>query len=314
GRITPRVDPARLRAALANQLAAVERRPVQARVRIAGGTPRILGGAPGRRVDTEALARDLLAVLPDPAPRSVMARVVADPPATGEADLRALGIRERVSTFTTRFPGGLRYGRSRNIVRAAREVDGAVVRPGETFSLNGHTGPRGYAQGYVDAPVILDGKLVPGVGGGVSQFTTTLFNAAYYAGLEDVEHRPHSYWFARYPPVIESTIFYPNMDLKFRNDTPYGVLIDTSYTSRTVTVSMWSTRVYDSVRTSWGPRRSVTTPRTVRLKSGPSCIATKGIDGFTQDAWRIFRKAGKEVRRERFTWRYDAEPKYVCAG
>ena len=75
--------------------------------------------------------------------------------------------------------------------------------------------------------MILNGRLTPAVGGGISQFTTTLFNAAYYAGLEDVEHTPHSYYYSRYPAVIEATIFYPTLDMKFRNNTEYGVLIDT---------------------------------------------------------------------------------------
>src|SRR4029453_6768168 len=144
------------------------------------------------------------------------------------------------------------------IITVAKAVDGAIVRPGETFSLNGHTGERDYAAGYQDAPVIVGGKLEPGVGGGASQFTTTLFNAAYYAGLEDVEQKPHSFYFSRYPSVIESTIFYPTLDLKFRNTTPYGILIDTSYTGRSVTVSMWSTRVYDSVKTVPRPAPNVT--------------------------------------------------------
>ncbi len=159
---------------------------------------------------------------------------------TTAAELAELGIVEQVSSFTTYFTGG--QGRSRNIIQVAKEVDGAIVRPGETFSLNGHTGPRGYDEGYVDAPVIQDGKLVNAAGGGISQFTTTLFNAMYYAGLEDVFHKPHSYYFSRYPSVIESTIFYPSLDLKFRNDSPHGVLIDTSYTDSSVTVRMWSTQ------------------------------------------------------------------------
>jgi vancomycin resistance protein YoaR len=194
----------------------------------------------------------------------------------------------------------------------ARHVDGAIVRPGETFSLNAHTGERDYASGYQDAPVIVGGKLEPGVAGGASQFTTTLFNAAYYAGLEDVEHKPHSFYFSRYPAVIESTIFYPTLDLKFKNTTPYGILIDTSYTSRSVTVSMWSTKVYDSVKTVRSPRRNVTSPPTVYREPGPKCISSSGLPGFTQDAWRVIRKDGKEVEREKFTWRYDPEPRFIC--
>jgi vancomycin resistance protein YoaR len=312
GKITPRVDEKKLRAAAADQLATVEVAPKEARVALTGGRPRVVASSGGLVVDTAALSRDLLAVLPSRDGRTVEGVLKEVEPATTTEDVARLGIKERVSTFTTKFTGGLSSPRSQNIVQVAKEVDGAVVKPGETFSLNGHTGPRGYDEGYQDAPVIVDGKLTPGVGGGISQFTTTLFNASYYAGLEDVEHKPHSYWFSRYPPVIESTIFYPDLDFKFRNDSRYGVLIDTSYTADSITVSMWSTKVYDSVTTEWSPRRNVTKPKTIRLGAGPNCLATDGLDGFTQDAWRIFRQGGKEIRREKFTWTYQAEPRYLC--
>lgn len=312
GEIVPRVDPEALREGLADQLAKVERQPVDAHFVVDGGPPRIVEEVDGELVEVERLAEDLLAVLPSPGPRRTTATTVVAPAEVTAAELAELGITEQVSTFTTYFDGGLSEPRAQNIVRVAEMVDGALVRPGEVFSLNGYTGERGYEQGFVDAPVILNGRLVPGVGGGISQFTTTLFNAAYYAGLEDVEHRPHSYWYSRYPPVIEATIFYPTLDLKFRNNTPYGVLIDTSYTSGSVTVTMWSTRVWDEIVTEWGPRRDITSPPTRYLEPGPDCIATQGIEGFTQDAWRIFRRDGVEVKRERFTWRYDPQPQFIC--
>jgi vancomycin resistance protein YoaR len=308
GRITPRVDQALLRTALGTALSKIETAPQEAKV--AGD--RVVASTGGQVVDMDRLATDLLRVLPKTAPRVVTAAMKTVEPKTTDAELTALGIKERVSTFTTHFVGGLASPRSKNIVQAAKEVDGAIVKPGETFSLNGHTGPRGYQEGYHDAPVIVDGKLTPGVGGGISQFTTTLFNASYYAGLEDIEHKPHSYWFSRYPSVIESTIFYPSLDLKFRNNTDHGVLIDTSYTKDSITVSMWSTKVYDSVKTEWSAKRDVTKPKAIALKAGPECIATDGIEGFTQDAWRIFRKDGKEIKREKFSWRYEAEPRYTC--
>lgn len=312
GKITPKVDVAKLRNALGTQLSSLETRPQEARIDVAGGTPTIVASTGGKVVDDAKLGADLLAVLPQKGDRAMTATLTAVEPETTSQDLGGLGIKERVSTFTTSFTGGLSSARSKNIVQAAKEVDGAIVKPGETFSLNSHTGPRGYAEGYHDAPVIVDGKLVPGVGGGVSQFTTTLFNASYYAGMTDVEHKPHSYYFTRYPAVIESTIFYPSLDFKFRNDTPYGVLIDTSYTSDSITVSMWSTKYYDSVKTEYSAKRNVTEPKTVRLDPGPTCIATSGAQGFTQDAWRVMRKDGEEVKRQKFTWTYKAEPRYLC--
>ncbi|WP_165945724.1 VanW family protein [Micromonospora sp. KC606] len=312
GKLTPRVDVKRLRDALGDKLAKIEVEPKDATMSISGGKPKVVPGRAGQQVDAAALGRDLLAVLPKTEGRTVTAELKAAEPELTEEKLTSLGIKERVSTFTTRFPGGLSSPRSQNIIQAAKDVDGTVVNPGETFSLNGHTGERGYAQGYKDAPVILNGKLVPGVGGGVSQFTTTLFNATYYAGLEDVEHKPHSFYFSRYPAVIESTIFWPDLDFKFRNNTPHGVLIDTSWTSSTITVSIWSTKIYDSVKTEYGPRRNITKPKTVYLEPGPTCIAAAGSDGFAQDAFRVIKKDGKVIKREKFSWTYDAEPRFIC--
>lgn len=312
GRLTPRVDEKKLRAAIEGLLPQVEQAPRDATYTIAGGRPRIVPSVAGQRLDTAALSRDLLPVLSRTNDRVIPGKLTPVEPKTSTADLGKLGIKERISTFTTRFTGGLSSPRSQNIVQIAKEVDGALVLPGETFSLNGHTGQRGVEQGYQEAPVILDGKLVPGVGGGASQFTTTLFNATYYAGLEDVQHKPHSFYFSRYPPVIESTIFYPDLDFKFRNNSQYGVVLDTSWTDSTITVSVWSTRVYDSVTTEWSERRNITQPTRVYLPPGPDCIEAAGSVGFAQDAWRIFRKGGKVVEREKFSWRYDAEPIYVC--
>ncbi|MET0415052.1 MAG: VanW family protein [Actinoplanes sp.] len=314
GRLTPAIDAARLRAAAKPAFAQVETAPKPARITLVSNRPTITAGTPGRMVDLATLGPALLGVLPEPAPREVTGALVDDTEGTTEADLAKLGIKERVSTFTTYFTGGRSSPRSHNIITVAKAVDGALVRPGETFSLNKHTGERTYAKGYKDAPVIVGGVLEPGVAGGASQFTTTLFNAAYYAGLEDVEHKPHSFYFSRYPSVIESTIFYPTLDLKFKNTTPYGIWIATVTTNRAVTVSMWSTKVYDSVKTEYGPRRNRTSPPTVERPAGPRCIATSGLPGFTQDAWRVIRKDGREVEREKFTWRYDPEPRFVCGG
>lgn len=313
GEIVPEIDQEALREELSGQLSEVETAPVDATVELSGGEPSVVESVDGEAVDTEQLGARLLEVLPEPAPRTVEATMTAVSPGLTTEDAEDLGIREEVSTFTTNFSGGLSKPRNHNIATVADEVDGAIVEPGEVFSLNGYTGERGYDQGYQDAPVILDGRLQPAVGGGISQFTTTLFNAAYYAGLEDVEHHPHSYYYSRYPAVIEATIFYPSLDMQFRNNTDYGILIQTSYDENSITVSMWSTQVWDEVTTEWSDRRDITKPKREYVDPGPSCIDTQGINGFTQDAWRVFHRDGVEVEREKFTWRYDAQPEFVCA-
>lgn len=312
GEIIPEVDDEVLREVLGEALAGVESRPVDAKVELRDGEPTVVESQDGRQVEAAELAAALLEVVPEPAPRTTEVDMHTVEPGLTTEDAAGLRIREEVASFTTEFDGGLSVPRNHNIATVADMVDGALVLPGETFSLNGHTGERGYDQGFEDAPVILDGRLQPSVGGGISQFTTTLFNAAYYAGLEDVEHNPHSYYYSRYPAVIESTIFYPHLDLQFRNDTDYGVLIDTSYDERSITVKIWSTQVWDKITTEWSDRRDVTEPEKRYEEDDDTCIETQGIRGFTQDAWRIFHRDGIEVKREKFTWTYDAQPEVIC--
>jgi vancomycin resistance protein YoaR len=140
--------------------------------------------------------------------------------------------------FTTWYNPG--EPRVTNIHRIADIVDGTLVLPGQEFSMNGVVGPRTLEKGFVVAGAIRDGKHVDEVGGGVSQFATTTFNAAYFCGLDITTYQSHSEWFPRYPRGREATMGYPAPNLSFVNDTPYGILIDTSYTDTSVTVTMWS--------------------------------------------------------------------------
>jgi len=308
GVIQPRVDEAKLRQALADRIRAVETPVRNAGITIKNGTPMVVPHVDGRTLDVAALARDLLPVLSQPAPRRVTGALIATAPKLTTDAAARLGVKEKISSFTTYFTAG--QSRTTNIRRVADTVRGALVLPGETFSLNGHTGERTRAKGYVEAPVIDRGKIKNAPGGGVSQFATTLFNAMYYAGLQDVEHQPHSYYFSRYPPVIEATVVYPDLDLRFRNDSPTGVYIDTSYTATSVTVTMWGTKRYD-IATAWGPRTNPTSPKTVYLQE-PDCNPTEGLPGFQQEAWRIFKQGGREIKRQRFFWKYDPEPRFIC--
>ncbi|MFZ0012557.1 MAG: VanW family protein [Acidimicrobiia bacterium] len=145
---------------------------------------------------------------------------------------------ERVSSFTTYFD--CCQNRVTNIRLMARTVDDYVVMPGETFSIDRVVGPTTASKGYKE-----DGYLVGGegqccvVGGGVSQFGTTMFNAIFWSGYEIGTFRPHTAWLSRYPLGIEHTLVYSSIDLKFTNDTTTPIYIRTSSTSTSVTVELW---------------------------------------------------------------------------
>ena len=108
-----------------------------------------------------------------------------------------------------------------------------MLAPGDTFSMNGIVGERTGENGFTEGFIIADGVFKEDLGGGVSQLATTLFNAMFFAGLKDVEHRPHSFYIDRYPVGREATVVWGALDLRFQNDTPYGVLVDTSTTPST---------------------------------------------------------------------------------
>jgi vancomycin resistance protein YoaR len=151
----------------------------------------------------------------------------------------SLGIVEPVGTFTTNYPAG--QDRAINIVRIAEIIRGTVIEPGTTFSVNETTGPRTEAQGFVPGGIIVNGKLSTGVGGGISQFATTLFNAAFFAGLDIPDFMMHTLYISRYPYGREATLAWPTVDLKITNNTPYGILIWTESTPESITVTLYST-------------------------------------------------------------------------
>ena len=223
---------------------------------------------------------------------------------------------ERVSTFTTNFP----YAEYRNvnIPRAAELIDGTLLRPGETFSLNRVVGERTKANGFTEGYVVADGIFKKDLGGGVSQMATTTFNAMYFAGLKDVEHKPHSVYIDRYPEGREATVAWPSLDLKFTNTTPYAVLITAHVDKSTpseegaATVSMYSTKRW-KITSSNGPRTNFTQPKT-RYSQEPDCEEFSGTTGFSVDVFRYFRdlNSGKVLRKERFHTDYIAGDTVRC--
>ncbi len=157
-----------------------------------------------------------------------------------QAHLEALGIVELVGTFTTKH--ACCQGRVENIHLFADLMRGAMVEPGESLSLNGHVGRRTEEKGFVEGGFIEKGVLVDDIGGGVSQFATTIFNALIRAGMTIDEYQTHSLYLSRYPFGLDPTISYPKPDLKFTNPTPYGLLIWPTYTDTSITVELYSTR------------------------------------------------------------------------
>src|SRR5262249_52377046 len=134
-----------------------------------------------------------------------------------------------------------------NVQLVSHLVDDHVIAPGQTFSFNATTGARTADKGFKEAPVIINGELQTGLGGGVCQVSTTVFNAAYEAGLPIVERTNHALYISPYPQGRDATVNYPDVDLKFVNDTGNWLLLRTWVGSSSLTVALYGTPVHRRV-------------------------------------------------------------------
>jgi hypothetical protein len=187
----------------------------------------------------------------------------------GLARIKSLGVTELVSEFTTNH--ACCQNRVENIHTIADIIRGYVIQPGERFSVNDYVGRRTVEKGFVPAGTIQQGHFKDDVGGGISQFATTLFNAAFFAGLEFNDYQSHTIYISRYPYGREATLNYPDVDLAFTNNTPYAILIWPEYTATSITVQMFSTKYWEVEQTGQDSRRSgaCTSVETFRSRTSP---------------------------------------------
>jgi len=317
GTLQPTLDAKALDALVRAGIAQRADAPVDATVKLVGGKPRVFPAKPGVSFDPQQVATAFLALVTKPAGQRQQAvtATVANP-TISTAQAQSWKITQKVSTFTTYFPYAA-Y-RNTNIGRAAQLVNGTILKPGDTFSLNGIVGERTRANGFTEGWTIQNGVFFSDLGGGVSQMATTTFNAMFFAGLQDVEHKAHSLYISRYPVGREATVAWGSVDLKFKDDTPYGVLIHTVFKPATpssqgsVTVSMWSTKTWD-ITTKTGSRYNQK-PFTKRVIHKTNCEATVGAPGFDIDVWRYFHKPGSSAvaKTEKFHTHYIPQDEVTC--
>ncbi len=229
---------------------------------------------------TDAVTMIQAALLTRPAAATVTLPLKTAAPARDEDAARKLQIVEPIGTFTTNHAAD--QPRVLNIHRIADQIQGVVINPGATFSINNFIGPRTAAKGYVSAPTIDENyNFTDDIGGGISQFATTIFNAAFFSGLDIPGYFMHGIYISRYPYGRESTISYPEPDVRIRNNTPYGVLIWPTYTDTSITVTMYSTKYVsgeqtNQTKTPKGVCTAVSTERTRTYVDG-----RKAVDNFS---------------------------------
>jgi vancomycin resistance protein YoaR len=267
------LDPNALRTSLTDLKVIVDQTPRNARFVFndeTGQIEPISASAIGRVMDVEASIAAINGALLR-GEHSVNLVVTEEQPAVTDGATGAqLGVVQLVASQTTYFYGSSE-ARIQNIVTASEKYHGLLIAPGETFSMGSVLGDVSLENGFAEALIIYGGRTIKGVGGGVCQVSTTLFRTVFFAGFPIVERYPHAYRVSYYEmnasggidnnmAGMDATVYFPLVDFKFKNDTPYWMLMETyvNVAARTLTWKIYSTS--DGRSVTWettGPTNTV---------------------------------------------------------
>ena len=282
------------------------------------GKAHMIRSRDGRKLDVEASEKALLAAALRTVNRTAQLVVVPAEPKLSTERAKALGITGLVGRYTTFYGGDA--NRIHNVQLVAQLIDRHLIAPHSTFSFNKTTGERNAAQGFLEAPVIINGELKTGLGGGVCQVSTTVFNAAFDAGLPITSRTNHALYIDHYPLGRDATVNYPDTDLTFQNDSDHWILLRTIVGSSSLTVRLFGTPLHRRVETQTSPLK-VTGPPPVERKPdshlyvGQKAVAEYGQPSRSVSVRRLVYDAKDKLLFDT-TWysNYLAEPKIVRYG
>jgi vancomycin resistance protein YoaR len=298
---------------------AVDHPPIDARfVVLPSDRIAIRPAQPGRRLDVDAARRAILAAALSPTDRAASLVAELDRPDRSTREARAMRITGRVGGYTTYYGG--EPNRVHNVQLVARLIDGTLIAPSTTFSFNVTTGERSPDRGFREAPVIINGELQNGIGGGVCQVSTTVFNAAYEAGLPIETRTNHALYISHYPQGRDATVNYPDIDLKFRNDTGGWLLLRTFVGASALTVNLYGTPQNRRVESETAPLEVIDPPGVKRVPDPDLWVGTEIVDASgepsrkTSVVRRVYSANGKLLSQSSWSSWYRSEPEIVRYG
>jgi vancomycin resistance protein YoaR len=297
----------------------VGRKPVDATFRVlAGNAIGIVRSKPGLALDTLATSHAILVAASSVPDRHALVVVRTQQPARTTEKARAMGIVGEVSSYSTTYGGT--PGRLHNVALVAKLIDDKLIAPGATFSFNKATGERTAAKGFEVAPVIINGEVTTGLGGGVCQVSTTTFNAAFDAGLPITERTNHALFISHYPLGRDATVNYPDVDLKFGNDTGHWLLVRTFVSTGALTVTIYGTPQNRRVESEVSPLSvvgpmPVTVIKDPALKKGEQVIDHVGAPATATTVTRkVYSPDGKLLHDDVWNSHYVGDTQIVRVG
>jgi vancomycin resistance protein YoaR len=297
---------------------AMNRKPQEAQFAVTPtGRVRVVPSTSGRALDVEASGRALLAAALSTERREAELVVRVAEPRLNTERARAMKITHVLATYTTAYSGTA--DRIENLKLAAAAIDGTTLAPGEEFSFNRVVGPRTAKRGYRPAPTIIDGEYKDAPGGGVSQVATTVFNAAWEAGLDITARTAHSLYIDRYQLGRDATVDYPAIDLKFENDTEKWLVVRGQATDGGIAVSILGSPLGRRVVSEPGELRVTGPPETETVPDptlyvGEEVVEEEGAPSRAVSVKRTVYENGKILYSETWYTSYDAEPRIVRSG
>lgn len=291
--------------------------PVDAGFAVSGDAVRVTPARAGTELDVPATARALLRAATRPANRTATLVVARAEPQRTTAEARAMGIEHRMSSYKTLNSGT--WDRITNLRLGVTHLDDTLVPPGGTFSLNRAIGERTVERGFRPAPVIIGTEYAEEVGGGTSQVATTVFNAAWEAGLKITERNPHSLYISRYQLGRDATVYWPSLDLKFENDTESWILVKGIVEADGIRVAIYGGE-QRRVESSAGTRAITGRPPVKRVKDpklprGRTVVEAEGSSPSRTSVTRTIHGADGEVlRTETWNTSYKGETRIVRVG
>ena len=206
----------------------------------------------------------------------------------------------KISFYSTRYDGG-DVNRSTNLELACEKINDVIVLPGETFSYNKTLGERSKAAGYKTAKVYENGEVVDGIGGGICQISSTLYNAVLKANLEIVERRNHQFITSYVEEGRDATVAYGVTDFKFKNSRKYAIKIKASASNGVATIEIFGIKEEVEYQISFDTKTISTIPYTVKyiddntLKTGTEVVKQKGANGIVTETYLIKSLNGQVV-------------------
>lgn len=313
-------DPIKVGLALRPPLSDYLRPARNARWKVVGKKARVLSSQSGVDLDARTTALHLTRAggYDGPARTAALAFRVTQPALTTSA-ARALGATSVVSEETTRL-GASSANRVFNVALLAKLLDGAIVKPGATFSFNTTVGKRTAERGFREGQAIENGVLVPSIGGGVCQVATTVFDAAFYGGYEITQRVNHSFYISHYPLGLDAAVADSGPDFTFVNNTKNAIVIKTSANSQTMTVAFLSRPLTRRVEKAYSPRTGFVNPKkrfyaSPDVPEGEISQTTLGEKGFSVTVTRtVLSDDGKVLATDSFPSRYVPEDAIYLIG